>query len=112
MPPKPVPQIVRVSEIELRKLFNENYLEGIQAGRIKAVVTGDRHPALPLANEPFCTHSQEITYIDPSSNDEIARAHQYLRPDGKIGLSGLPDPKRVLLDGVWYRIIKLKHRTR
>ena len=107
----PVPKIERVTEEELRKLFNEKYLSRIQAGQMQEKVSGDRHPSLPLAGEPFCTQSQEISYIDPSSNQEIARAHRYLRPDGTIGLSGMPDPKRVFADGVLYRIIKKKNRS-
>lgn len=109
--PQPVPQIVRVSEAELRKLFNDNYLDDIRAGRIQPRIDADRHPSLPLANEPFCTFSQQISYVDVATNQEVARAHQYLRPDGTIGLSGLPDPKRVFLNGIWYRIIKLKNRA-
>lgn len=109
MPVKPSAQIVRVTEAELRKLFNDNYLEDIQAGHIRAQVIADRHPSLPLAGEPFCTYSQEISYIN-KANQEIARAHRYLRPDGTIGLSGLPDPKRLFLNDTWYRLIKLKNR--
>jgi hypothetical protein len=40
------------------------------------------------------------------TNDEIARAHRYLRPDGSLGLSGKPDPKRVILEGTMYRLEK------
>ena len=29
----------------------------------------------------------------------VALVHQYRRPEGQIGASGLPDPKRLLLDG-------------
>jgi hypothetical protein len=110
MPKNPIPEIVRISEVELRKLFNDNYLDDILAGRIQAIVNADRHPSLPLAKEPFCTYSQEISYVDPTTNQEVARAHQYLRPDGTLGLSGLPDPKRVYLNGLWYRITKQKNR--
>jgi hypothetical protein len=28
--------------------------------------------------------------------------HQFLRPDGTIGASGLPDPKMMLKDGIEY----------
>jgi hypothetical protein len=109
-----VPRIERVTEEELRKLFNDNYLPKIQAGQIQEKVLrgGGRHPSLPLANEPYCTESQVVSYIDPSSNQEVARAHRYLRPDGTIGASGLPDPKRVFLNDVLYRIIKKKNLSR
>jgi hypothetical protein len=33
----------------------------------------------------------------------VAVMHQYLRPDGTIGASGQPDPKRLVVEGdVWY----------
>lgn len=103
---------MRVSETELRKLFNDNYLPLIGTKRIvERVMRGaGRHPSLPLAKEPYCTESQEVSYSDPATGDELARAHRYLRPDGKIGASGLPDPKRVFVNGVLYRIIKEKNR--
>jgi hypothetical protein len=48
-----------------------------------------------------------LTYYETTHGTlvEIARAHQYLRPDDTLGLSGKPDPKRVVDDGVlyWYR---------
>ncbi len=37
---------------------------------------------------------------------EVARVHQYLRLDGRLGASGLPDPKRILENGVLYRLRK------
>jgi len=33
----------------------------------------------------------------------VARVHRYLRPDGRVGLSGRPDPREMLGDdGNWY----------
>jgi hypothetical protein len=61
------------------------------------------HPSRTKANEPFCTWTQEVFYID-QNNDEIARVHQYLRPDGTLGASGLPDPKEIVENGVMYRL--------
>ena len=34
---------------------------------------------------------------------KIATCHRYLRPDGSLGASGLPDPKQVFHDGILYR---------
>jgi len=103
--------IVRVNVTELRKRFNlGRYWERTQAGGdITAVVEHERHPSLPLANEPFCTRSQEVSYYDKDGN-EVARVHQYLRKDGTIGLSGKPDPKRLFENGVLYRIEKTSGR--
>jgi hypothetical protein len=70
------------------------------------VILEQHHPAPPLADEPQCTWSRSISYRDKVTDDEVARVHQYDRPDGTIGLSGRPDPKRVLSGGVLYRLIK------
>jgi hypothetical protein len=32
--------------------------------------------------------------------------HQYLRPDGTLGASGLPDPKLVVHEGVVYKLAR------
>ena len=108
-----IPTIERVTEEKLRKLFNEKYLPRIEAGEIQEKVRrgAERHPSLTLANEPYCTRSQEVSYIDPSTNQEVARAHRYLRPDGTLGASGKPDAKRVFFDGFLYRIITKKNRN-
>ncbi|HVB80510.1 MAG TPA: hypothetical protein VNE82_11275 [Candidatus Binataceae bacterium] len=108
MPDQPLPNIQRVTQEELRKLFNEQYLNRIVAGNIQeSVIRGaERHPSPPAAGEPYCTRSQEVSYIDPDTNEEVARAHRYLRPDGTIGASGRPDPKRVRYNGILYRIVK------
>jgi hypothetical protein len=98
--------IVRVSATELRSRFNDGrYWERTQAGGdLIAIVEADRHPALPLANEPYCTKSQQVSYRQKSTNTEVARVHQYLRTGGQLGLSGKPDPKRLFEDGVLYRL--------
>jgi hypothetical protein len=100
-----------VTQLELRKLFNDNYLDGIKSGQIQQEIMrgADRHPSLPLASEPYCTKSQTVRYVDPVTKLELARAHRYLRPDGTIGASGLPDPKRVFHNGILYRLIKAKN---
>ena len=61
------------------------------------------HPSRTAAHEPYCTWTQEVFYIDAASQ-EIARVHQYLRPDGKLGASGLPDPKMLIENGTAYRL--------
>jgi hypothetical protein len=56
------------------------------------------------AGEPIGTLSQRVEYwdTDGAALYKIAVVHRYLRPDGTLGASGLPDPKRVLHDGVIY----------
>jgi hypothetical protein len=97
-------QIARIDEHEMRNRFNAGgYWERVKAGTLRAVVLQDRHPSLPAANEPFCTKSQMVSYRE-SSGDEVARVHQYLRPDGTLGASGRPDPKRLCEAGILYRL--------
>ncbi|OFW09537.1 MAG: hypothetical protein A3G20_02975 [Acidobacteria bacterium RIFCSPLOWO2_12_FULL_59_11] len=92
----------------MQKMFNDgSYWERSQRGDLSVVTLEDRHPALTVANEPHCTRSQMISYRDQNKN-EVARVHQYLRPDGNIGASGKPDPKRLFQDGILYRLEKSK----
>jgi hypothetical protein len=94
----------------MRRMFNEGkFWERTQSGDLTAVVERPRHPSLPLAKEPFCTESQQVSYYDANGN-EVARVHQYKRTDGTIGLSGKPDPKRLFQDGTIYRLEKATKR--
>lgn len=98
----------RIEATEMQKMFNDGaFWEKAKSGQFKMVPLENRHPALTAANEPYCTRSQMISYRDASDN-EVARVHQYLRPDGTIGASGKPDPKRLFLDGTLYRLVKKK----
>ena len=102
--------MMRIQASEMQRRFNEGrYWERAQAGEFTMILMEDRHPSLMAADEPFCTHSQMVSYRD-TENNEIARVHQYLRPDGKIGASGRPDPKRLFEDGTLYRLIKKKDK--
>lgn len=83
-------------------MFNDGkYDERAKAGELTVRVAREHHPSSPKAAVPFCTRSQIIAYVD-SNGDEIATAHRYLQPDGTLGASGLPDPKRLLKDGTLY----------
>lgn len=96
----------RISPTEMQKMFNEEgYWGKTKSGEFSTVTLEHRHPALTAANEPYCTHSQMISYRD-TDNNEVARVHQYLRTDGTLGASGKPDPKRVSVGGILYRLAK------
>ncbi|MCI0624015.1 MAG: hypothetical protein L0387_20560 [Acidobacteria bacterium] len=98
----------RIDAWELRRLFNDGkFWERAEAGEFAQKVTRSGHPAPPLANEPFCTQSQSLTYFDANGN-KVAKVPQYLRPDGTIGLSGKPDPKRLLIGDTIYLLIQKK----
>lgn len=87
-------------------MFNEGeYWERVQRGELTASIRRQSHPSRTEADEPFCTWTQEVSYLD--ENDlEVARVHQYLRPDGSIGAQGRPDPKRMVVENVMYRLQK------
>ncbi len=98
--------IQRIDQDKMREWFNgDQYWEKAKSGEYTQIVLEDRHPSLTLANEPFCTRSQMISYRD-AANDEVARVHQYLRTDGSIGASGRPDPKRIFRHGILFRLKK------
>jgi len=94
----------------MRRRFNEGlFWERVQRGELAAVELDSRHPSLIAAAEPYCTRSQLISYVD-TGGTEVARVHQYVRPDGTIGASGRPDPKRLLEGGILYRLVKAHNR--
>lgn len=77
-------------------MFNDgNYWQRAQTPEFRQNILKDGHPSPPLADEPFCTRSQIIAYVDRYGN-QVAIVHQYLRPDQTIGASGRPDPKELL----------------
>ena len=87
-------------------MFNEGqYWEKALSGELTARIRRSTHPTRTKAEEPFCTHTQEISYLD-EQGVEVARVHQYLRPDQSIGAKGRPDPKRLFVNGVLYRLQK------
>jgi hypothetical protein len=100
---KKQPQHLLVSEYKIREIFNnEGYLQRIISGHYTRKLVYDKHRNPPLSFLPFCTHSQRVAYYDGS--EKVAEVHQYLKPDGTIGASGLPDPKELLHDGIVYHV--------
>lgn len=99
-------QVEWVSIEEIRKIFNEQgWFDLARKGEIKTYTKRSSHPTSPPPpGEPLCTWSQIVYYYDQAGNP-MAIVHQYLRPDGTIGASGLPDPKRLFIEG---RIISVR----
>ena len=94
----------------MRRRFNKGqYWERVQNGELSETILGDNHPTTPAANQPFCTRSQMISYRE--QGNEVARVHQYLLPNGTLGASGRPDPKRLFEDDILYRLVKKHHRS-
>jgi len=101
------PAVKRVTSAELCKLFNEGgYWESAKAGTLTQHIL-ERRWSKMLTQETVPIESQIVSYRD-QANNEIARVHQFIRPDGSIAASGRPDPKRLLEGGILYRLEKKK----
>lgn len=86
-------------------MFNEGgYVGRAEAGELQEVVTRSGTPS-PEIGLPPGSKSQAISYRT-ENGEELARAHRFVLPDGTIGASGKPDPKRVFLEGTLYRLKK------
>jgi len=97
------PPIQRVSLPELRSIFNEHVWPRIQGGELMPIVASEGAPD-PRNNQPPGTVSQRVEYWESTGSAlrKVATVHQYVRPDGSLGGSGRPDPKRVFHDGLLY----------
>jgi len=85
---------IEVSNAMIRQRFREGqFLELVNQGILQQEV-GDYnyHFPTPPLNLPFCTRSQIVRYLT-REGAQVALVHQYLKPDGNLGASGLPDPK-------------------
>jgi hypothetical protein len=88
-------QYRRVPAAELRKVFRDSGIEKqVLEGKLLHRVEANGHPSPPLADEPICTRSQIVVYFD-ANKQKVCKIHRYLRKDGTLGASGLPDPKLV-----------------
>jgi hypothetical protein len=102
------PEFEFISPQELRQRFNDGrYWDRARFGDLWQRLEQEGHPNPPRSGDPFCTLSQILTYRDDQAN-QVARVHQYLRPDGSIGGDvGMPDPKELLEDGVVYAALEI-----
>ena len=100
------PTIQRVTVEELRIRFNNgNYWARAKSGEFTEVVLESCISTALADKETVEITSESISYRN-ENNCEVARVHQYKRPDGTLAASGLPDPKRLLEGGILYRIHK------
>src|SRR5438874_326206 len=73
------------TDSQLREFFNQDrVVEKTATGDYTKEILENDHPSPPRANEPICTRSQLIAYFDEKGK-LVAKAHQYVRPDGKLG---------------------------
>lgn len=92
--------VVRVTDKVLQGKFNRN--EGGYPGRIdslRRVCIHDR-PASPKSGQKPGTRSKLYKYFD--GDVAVMYLHCFVEPSGKLGASGKMDPKRLLVNGVYY----------
>ena len=88
----------------MQDLFHErNLWSKIQNKEFREVLLRERHANPLKSGQIFCTYSQILSYQDAEQN-EVIRAHRYLKPDGKLGASAVPDPIWMFLNGVIYKL--------
>lgn len=92
--PRPVKE---VTEVIIQQKFNKKkYYDKTLTGEITTKIIRNSHKRVPPEGEPICTRSQMVKYYS-RDGEVVAVVHQYLRPDGTIGASGKPDPKKLYL---------------
>lgn len=83
----------------LRTHFNSGrFYERMQRGELTPLVLHSS-PRTLADGEPVA--SQTVAYLDHLGT-KVAVVHQYIRPDGSVAASGLPDPKDLVVDGMEY----------
>ena len=99
--PSSLPPQTRGDPWLVRLLFNpSDMMEQIRYGEVTATLA--RTAIVPTGacatyGFPYGIRSQFLVYRIGSQ--EVARAHRYLLPNGRIGGSGRPDPQRIICCG-------------
>lgn len=85
-------------------MFAEHdFLGRLQRGELTQHLIRESQPNALPAGMPAGTRSQIIAYRQGGA--QVAVVHQYLLPDGTLGASGLPDPKRLLVNDLLYIVV-------
>ncbi len=102
----PKDQVVLVTRSIIRQKFvKADLLTLIRNGTLIPKYLKDKEISNPEPYQgPEGTRSQIIRYTD-ASGMLIVVVHQYLRPDGTLGASGLPDPKRLREGNIIYYVL-------
>lgn len=86
----------RVSEEEIREVFNAGrYEERLASNDLFQAVESSNPAKAPFL--PVGSRTEMVWYFDSKTLKRVALVHQYVLPDGTIGASGKPDPKRIIL---------------
>ena len=100
----PDPPSQKVDKKTLQDVFNKSgYYQKVKEGKLASLIRKNNPVQRNLIDNGFDPRSktQTIIYLDSEGN-EIAKVHQYTRPNGTLEASGLPDPKKVLWNGILY----------
>ena len=91
---------LKVTERELQDKLNDN--EGGYPSQINDLRRDIRHegPAHPRSGQPPGTKSVLYQYWDGPR--VVMMLHCFIKPDGTLGASGKMDPKRLLVNGIYY----------
>lgn len=101
------PQVIRVSDVRICEIFNNSqhataiidYLEANRSDDVILDTTADER------GFPRETRSQIHRYYKVEHQNRLilqVEMHRFLFPDGTIGASGRPSPKRVLIGSTMY----------
>src|SRR5690349_1234058 len=98
----PPPRSVYVTKKQIRDAFNaQGFAEKIRKGQVSVRVESTHPAPAHLSFWRPGTESRLLLYIG-SNGAKLAQVHEYRLPDGRIGASGSPDPKRLLVgDELW-----------
>ncbi len=89
-------------------MFNDGgYVQMADDGELEERIVKTTHASRLKVKAPWCTESQGVLYLD-ADGAEVAEVHQYLKRDGQLWASGMPDPKRLLHNGKRYHVRSTK----
>lgn len=98
LPKRPVPSATIWDEFNRRHLArirDRTYTEVIKRDVAKTDDYCIRH------DFPKGTRAQIVTYFDRAGRT-VAVVHRFVKPDGTLAASGLPDPKLILVDDEYW----------
>lgn len=81
-----------------------DFLGRVARGELTQRLIHEHQPNPPPGGMPPGTRSQIMAYLD--GGVQVAIVHRYLKPDGTLGASRLPDPKRLLINGLLYIVVQ------
>jgi hypothetical protein len=96
-----VPPSIRLCSEHLCEVFwNEKLLTKIESKEWREEIRRKSPVSPPFIDYKGNTivETQELSWISVNDNEEKARLPRYITDDGRIGGSGDPDPKKIMID--------------